>query len=354
MALRLAVPLWLIWLLLAPATLFVALRFPFGKGRNLVHASVLVATCVIFVMISQVLTRQMMNRQKGIMIPSGPPPWVRLALEENTPDDSKTIPPTTSSRRRMGLPLNISAARSTFDVLIFWTLVSACQAYTWIRQARDQEQQALKAEASATQAQLQALQSQLNPHFLFNSLNAITSLVHSNPTAADEMLTDLSRLLRATLESKAHTTIPLREELQLLECYLEIENTRFGDRLKVVREFEQDVMEIHVPTFILQPLVENAVHHGIERCSSNGTILLSASQQKNHLEIVIKDSGPGFDPNGTRLKKSGIGISNTKQRLRHLYGDQAKLDLENIEPRGCKVTLILPMDIQSKQLTSVA
>lgn len=353
-ALRLAVPLWLIWLILAPATIFIALRFPFGNGRNTFHAGILIAVCIVFVMASQALTRNFMSRRGGIMIPTGPPPWIRMATVEEALNNSTVGDQTQSSKSRVGLPLNISAARSTFDVLIFWTLVSACQAYAWIGRAREQEKQALKAEANATQAQLQALQSQLNPHFLFNSLNAITALVHTNPSVADEMLTDLSRLLRATLDSESRQTITLSEELQLLDCYLEIESTRFGNRLNIVRKFDPSTMEVRVPTFILQPLVENAIRHGIEQCTSDGTIQIITALHNDRLILTIKDSGPGFDINKNHQQLGGIGISNTRQRLIHLYGDCAKLSITNGKTDGCQVMLDLPLKIpQNKPLSQL-
>lgn len=344
-ALRMSAPLWMIWLALAPLTVGLALKFPYGKGHNVRHALVHLISCFVMVFASQTITRKFMANRQGFIRPGGPSPWVRLQMESN---QSQGAPDATMSgfraNRPFGLPVNLTAARSTFDVLIFWTLISSCQAYTWIRRAREKEHHAIAAEASARKAQLMALQSQLNPHFLFNSLNAITTLVHTDAGAADEMLTDLSGLLRTSLESKANPTISLREELQLLEHYLDIEKKRFGDRLTWHMEIDDKAHDVHVPTFILQPLIENAIRHGIERTSLSGLITLTIIRATNKLRITIRDNGPGFQPKPHQSDRTGIGLDNTRQRLDRLYGASATLKLSNPPEGGCLVALELPMD----------
>ena len=344
-ALRLSGPLWIIWLLLAPVTIGLALRFPYGQGRNFRNAVIHIAGCLAILFTSQSITRKFLGNQQGFIRPGGPPPWVQMRLQSrNTAPTRDQENAGNHGTRPFGMPLNLSAARSTFDLLIFWTLISSCQAYTWIRRAQERERQAIAAEASAKQAQLMALQSQLNPHFLFNSLNAVTTLVHTDPNAADEMLTDLSGLLRASLDSKSTSTIPLSRELQLLGNYLEIEKKRFGDRLTVQLEVDTKAHETPVPTFILQPLVENAIRHGIERTSSKGTITLTILQHPDKLHISIRDTGPGLDNKPSQSGRTGIGLTNTRQRLDRLYGKNATLTLTNPQEGGCQVIIDLPLE----------
>jgi hypothetical protein len=344
-ALRLSGPLWIIWLLLAPVTIGLALRFPYGQRRNIRHAVIHIAGCLAILFTSQTITRKFMGHQQGFIRPGGPPPWVQMRMQSgNTTPIPNRENTGNHGTRPFGLPLNLSAARSTFDMLIYWTLISSGQAYTWIRRAQERERQAIAAEASAKQAQLMALQSQLNPHFLFNSLNAVTTLVHTDPNAADEMLTDLSGLLRASLDSKSTPTIPLSRELQLLDCYLEIEKKRFGDRLAVQLKVDNKSHETPVPTFILQPLVENAIRHGIERTSSKGSITLTILQHPDQLHISIRDTGPGLDNKPSQSGRTGIGLTNTRQRLDRLYGERATLTLFNPQEGGCMVTIELPVE----------
>lgn len=345
-ALRLSGPLWVIWLLLAPATIGLALKFPYGQGHNVRHAFIHMSACLAILFTSQVITRQFLGNRQGFIRPGGPPPWVQLRMQsDNIPEVADQGITREPGNRTFGLPLNLSAARSTFDMLIFWTLISSSQAYSWIRRAQERNRRAIAAEASAREAQLMALQSQLNPHFLFNSLNAVTTLVHSDPNAADEMLTDLSGLLRASLDSKSTPTIPLHRELHLLNSYLDIEKKRFGDRLKVHMEVDANTQETPVPTFILQPLVENAIRHGIEQTSSEGTITLTILQHANQLKIAIRDTGPGFATKPSNTNRTGIGLENTRQRLDRLYGTNATLNLSNPSEGGCLVVINLPMEL---------
>ena len=344
-ALRLSGPLWIIWLVLAPVTIWLALRYPYGQGHNIRHAAIHLAGCLAILFTSQSLTRKFLENQQGFIRPGGPPPWVQMRLKSaNIPDTSNQENQNSGETRPFGLPLNLSAARSTFDMLIFWTLVSSCQAYTWIRRAQERDRHVIAAEASAKQAQLMALQSQLNPHFLFNSLNAITTLVHTDPNAADEMLTDLSGLLRASLDSKSTPTIPLRRELQLLDNFLDIEKKRFGDRLNVQMEIDPKLQDSPVPTFILQPLIENAIRHGIERTSSEGTITLTVLEHEGKMQISIRDTGPGLDSKVSSASRTGIGLANTRQRLDRLYGEHATLSLSNPKEGGCRVLIELPLE----------
>jgi LytS/YehU family sensor histidine kinase len=212
----------------------------------------------------------------------------------------------------------------------------------WFRRAKQRERRALEAEARFAQARLAALQMQLNPHFLFNALNAITTLVHTDPSAADNMLGDLSGLLRAALDSADEQEIPLRRELAFLGHYLAIEQARFGDRLRVIQGIEPAALDALVPTFLLQPLVENAIRHGIEPQRAPGVVRIDARKEGDRLRLRIHDSGPGLRKASPRPGSSGIGLSNTRQRLDQLHPDDHLLCVQDAAEGGCEALLNLP------------
>src|SRR5215475_8991628 len=177
------------------------------------------------------------------------------------------------------------------NLLIYWVIVAVSQAFDYYRKYRERELRAADLEKGLVQAKLQALQMQLNPHFLFNTLHSISSLMHKDIEAADRMITRLSDLLRAALEGAGDQEVPLRQELKLLQLYLAIEQIRFGARLTVKMNVGPDTLEAQVPNLILQPLVENAIRHGIERRSRPGCIELKAERQVGTLALTVSDDG---------------------------------------------------------------
>ncbi len=238
-----------------------------------------------------------------------------------------------------GLVLNAIVNRAQFNVPIYWVIVSIVHALTYYRRSQAKEKQALELEARLSEAKLQALRMQLHPHFLFNTLNAISTLVHKDPAAADEMLGNLSELLRATLDT-SEQEIPLREDLALLERYLEIQQARFGDRLRIEKEIDATALDGRVPTLILQPLVENAIRHGIEPQPVPGHIAIRAHRKEEKLVLSVRDNGVGMKKPGTASE--GIGLANTKARLQTLYGPRARLILNTASDGGCLVEMELP------------
>jgi two-component system, LytTR family, sensor kinase len=227
------------------------------------------------------------------------------------------------------------------SVVTYWLLVGATQACLYYRRYREGELRSAQLGAQLAQAQLQALKMQLHPHFLFNTLNAISTLVHRDPEAADRMIARLSELLRLTLENAGVQEVPLAQELEFLERYLEIERTRFADRLVVRMDIAPEALDARTPYLILQPLVENAIRHGIAARSSAGCIVVSARRDNGKLVLEVGDDGPGIT-SAASISNKGVGISSTRARLEKLYGSAQRFELRNGEKGGLVVTLAFP------------
>ena len=226
-----------------------------------------------------------------------------------------------------------------YNLLIYWVIITVGYAFDFYRKFNERELRAVELERRLTEARLQALQMQLNPHFLFNTLHAISALMHQDVEAADKMLVRLSDLLRHALESTDTQEVPLREEINFLQRYAEIEQTRFGDRLKITMNIPAEVAEALVPNLVLQPLLENAIQHGIEPHARAGRVELTATRQNDSLLLEVRDNGGGL-PHGKIAE--GIGLSNTRARLKQLYGERQSFDLANAEAGGACVRITLP------------
>src|SRR5579859_5957928 len=222
-----------------------------------------------------------------------------------------------------------------FNLLVYWVIVVVTYAFEYYRRYREREMRALELEKRLAQAKLHALQMQLNPHFLFNTLHSISSLMHKDIEAADRMIVRLSHLLRAALDSADTQEVPLRKELELLQLYLGIEQIRFGDRLSVQMDVAPDALEAQVPNFILQPLVENAIRHGIEPRARPGRIELHACRKADALALAVCDNGKGIPE--TKPNREGVGLSNTRARLRELYGEAHRFELRSGPEGGLRV-----------------
>lgn len=240
--------------------------------------------------------------------------------------------------------------RFVTDYFTYFILAALCFAYEHFVRSREQEAQAQALRAELAQAQLQALRMQVNPHFLFNTLNAIAVLVRGGDTSkAARTLRLLSDLLRATFKGADVQMVPLREEIDLLERYLEIEQTRFGDRLRVEINVDPSVSETPVPYLFLQPLVENAVRHGIAPHAEAGVVRVTAEPagpEDDQVVLTVADSGPGFDTLDPEALSDddGVGLANTRRRLETLYGDQHAFELGTAAEGGARVTIRLPRD----------
>ena len=228
-----------------------------------------------------------------------------------------------------------------WSVFMYFTALGCMYAFMYYSEVRKQEAQSARLSAQLAEARLGALRMQLNPHFLFNSLNAIGVLVRdNNTTSASQMIEQLGDLLLSELRADARHEVPLAEEIQFLEQYLAIEQVRFSDRLKVRWSVDDQVRALHVPGFILQPLVENALRHGIAKRSDAGTIEISAQRDGDTLVLRVRDAGPGLASSGEDA--TGVGLANIRERLRTLYGDAASLSLTYSATEGTVATIRLP------------
>jgi LytS/YehU family sensor histidine kinase len=196
---------------------------------------------------------------------------------------------------------------------------------------------------------------QINPHFLFNTLNSIAALVYVNPRAADEMLGDLSELLRRSLDSMEEQEIPLAQELEFIGAYLNIEQKRFGERLRLEQSVPDELMKALVPALILQPLVENAIRHGIEPRRGPGLISIEAKQEDKRLHLIVRDDGRGLPSSDlNNSARRGIGLANIQARLQGLYGQDQSFSFGRVEPQGCRVDIHLPFHLEPVHVPTVS
>jgi two-component system LytT family sensor kinase len=232
------------------------------------------------------------------------------------------------------------AANLHLEVITYWGIVGIQHAARILRERRDRDVREARTAAQLAEARLAALSMQLQPHFLFNTLNAVSALVHEDPEAADRMLARLGELLRLTLETSGRTEVPLREELALLSRYFAIEEVRFADRLTVRVDASPETLDALVPNLLLQPLAENAIRHGIARNEGPGEVVVTARAGRGTLGITVFNDGP---PLSGAARADGIGLTNTRARLAHLYGDAARLELADAPGSGVRAELTLPL-----------
>ncbi len=227
-----------------------------------------------------------------------------------------------------------------WSVFLYFTMLGCIYAFTYYREAREREAQQSRLAAQLAEAKLGALRMQLNPHFLFNSLNAITVLVRDQNTRdASRMLELLSGVLRQVLQSEKRQEVTLDEELMFIEKYLAIEQVRFSDRLQVLWSIDPNIRDVLVPEFILQPLVENAVRHGVAKRSEAGLIEITGRESNGKLVLSVRDNGPGY----VGASDVGVGLANTRARLETLFGEAGQLEVFNAEAGGTIATLRFPL-----------
>jgi LytS/YehU family sensor histidine kinase len=228
------------------------------------------------------------------------------------------------------------------EFIAFAAVVGIVHAIEFYRQAREREAQAARLAVQLSEARVQALAAQLQPHFLFNTIQGVSTLMYRDVRAADAMLSRLSDLLRRTFQQGDRHEVTLAEELETLGHYIEIARTRFQDRLTIDVSVSAELHEALVPAFILQPIVENALEHGIARRAGAGHVTITATGDAGHLRLTVTDDGAGM--RGTdRFPVEGIGLGNTRERLRELYGEDQSLELEAHQPNGLRVTAVVPL-----------
>jgi signal transduction histidine kinase len=305
---------WQIWGVLTPFVLWVSRRFPLDRGVRLpsvfVHLGA-AAACALVDLVAYSGVRSLVLQAVG--------------RQESFPDLMR---------------LHLLQGGAAFDLLLYAAIAAGGHAFEYYRRYRDREVETSQLEARLIEAQLQVLKMQLHPHFLFNTLNSISSLMHRDVEAADRMIALLSDLLRMSLQSSAQQVVPLEQELAFLERYLEIETTRFPDRLRVGYAIEPAAREALVPNLLLQPLVENAIRHGIALRSAPGRVEVRAGVAGGRLRLEVQDDGPGMP--GSKPAREGIGLSNTRVRLAQLYGEDHTLEVRNAPRGGLLVRIVIP------------
>ncbi len=239
----------------------------------------------------------------------------------------------------------------SFDAfVIYWLILGIYYSYDYYRQYQQQKIMKSELEAQLALAQLQALKMQLHPHFLFNTLHAISTLMEEDIKSARRMLTRLSDLLRQTLDNIGVQEVTLAQELDFLKSYLEIEKIRFQERLNVTFNIKSDTLNAMAPNLILQPLVENAIKHGISPLAKGGQIEISAWKDDTALNLQITDSGHGSSQMNSNKNNNGVGLTNTRKRLQQLYGDNFTFNVWNGENGGFKVFLAFPFKTSSNDI----
>ncbi len=245
------------------------------------------------------------------------------------------------SFERMG---RFVVANFSEGVGIYLLIALTSYAFSYYRQFRESQVQTLKLEAQLSQAQLHALKMQLHPHFLFNTLHSISALLNNDTESARRMITRLGDFLRLTLDNSGSQEVTLQKEIEFLSCYLEIERIRFQDRLVTRVDVPLQTLDAKVPNLILQPIVENAIRHGIAPRSTPGLIEIGVEQQNGTLRIQVRDNGPGLPEHraAENLFQRGLGLANTETRLERLYGADHLFDFRNNPAGGLVVTLEIP------------
>jgi two-component system LytT family sensor kinase len=307
---------WYAWALLVPGILWLARRHRFDRATWRRAAAVHACGVMVFVLVHAVITvtaRDWLAGLFGFRLDSW---WAEF-------------------RRLFFLYFD-------WEMMTYWAVVGLSHALDYHGQAQERALTAAHLETRLAEAQLQALQRQLHPHFLFNTLHTISALMHRDTEEADAMLARLSDLLRLTLDRIGVQQVTLKEELEFLEKYLEIERTRFGDRLVVDMQIEPETLDVSVPNLVLQPLVENAIRHGIATRVGGGRLQIVARRTGNRLWMMVRDNGPGLSKAKLDAFNAGVGVSNTRSRLQHLYPHAHRFEFHEPSDGGLAVTIEIP------------
>lgn len=308
-----------IWALLTPVAIALARRFPIARPR-LAQTAIVHGVAGIVLAASNLALFAIIAPQVGAV--NAGPDWYA-----------------TFSR--------LLGTTFLLNVPVYWLVIGAIHAAHLARAAREREGRALRLEAQLSEARLLALRAQLQPHFLFNALNTVSVLMREDVDTADRILVLLSGLLRRALEASSVSEVALREELAFVEAYLAIEQARFDERFSYRIDIDPQLPDARVPSLILQPLVENAVRHGLSASTSPGRVEIAATCGDGMLHLTVRDNGVGISSDAI----DGVGLSNTRSRLRLLYGDAHAFELKAAQGGGVLVSLAIPLlaPLQSEQ-----
>ncbi len=302
---------WYLWAIIAPLVIWLGTRLSFAR-----HNRALVVGAHIVLGVAVAFTKLTIRYWIGRFVP-----WLPTAGWPGIFDQ---------------LPTN---------VLVYWSILGVGYALEYYSRYRERELRTAHLESRLARAQLDVLRMQINPHFLFNTLHTISVLVREQENdTADRMIARLSELLRLSIDLEATHEVPLARELDILDCYLDIQKMRFQERLRVERDVDPTARDGLVPTLILQPLVENAIRHGLAGRDAGGRIDIVARRVDGQLEVTIHDDGPGL-PAGFEVGARGVGLSNTRARLDRLYGTRYRFDLRNDPAGGLTVVVAVPWHV---------
>ncbi|GFE82111.1 ATPase [Steroidobacter agaridevorans] len=310
---------WLSWGIVSPLVFWLCRRLYRGERTWTRYAAGLLLGAIVISLLQPALTQLFIFLSDGVR-------WL-LSVADAPP---RSFLPT----------LHVAAVKvAGYNLPIYAGLILAWHAMTYYTQLRDRQVKAMELESLLHQAQLQTLRSQLNPHFLFNTLHSIAELVHRNPTLAEQLILRLGELLRQVLRSSTEQEVALAEELDFVKGYVEIEQMRLGERLQVTWEIAPEALAVKVPSLILQPLIENAILHGVAATTRAGVLAIRAACDHGYLHLQVRDTGPGLPQAGKA--QVGIGLSNTQTRLRRLYGSGQRFELLN--DNGLVVNIQIPL-----------
>jgi two-component system, LytTR family, sensor kinase len=309
---------WYVWAAYTPLVIGLAKRFPLTGPRFVPHVAIHTIASLVMAPLASVTEYYLSH---GL---------VRSVFRLTDPAVLRLLPPFAASVLSM----------SFTGMLTYWVIVGLYQSIHFYQAAMERQTIAAQLEMQLSHAELENLKSQLHPHFLFNSLHTIGILMREDVDDANKLLVCLGDLLRMALERRENE-ITLQSELEFVGKYLEIEQTRFHDRLKVHLDVPPDLLAVYVPSLALQPLVENAIKHGISVDSAAGRLEIAAKHHNGRVWLCVRDDGPGLAP-GSRLR-FGVGLTNVQSRLKQLYGDESSLELTGGNGRGCEAIITIPL-----------
>jgi len=329
--LRWATELWYSRAALAPLALWFAYRYPFSMKRWMLSLTRYVLASIGIALLGSVVQSQVVRSMEV----------QRQSFRVLNYFDGRApiLTPLTPLEKRVveGWP------HFVYNMFTCWMMMGLIQGIYFYRDAEKRKLHASRLQTQLARVRLEALRMQLNPHFLFNTLHAISTLIHEEPDTAEEMLLRLAELLRLLLREEQEVEVSLGKELSLLECQLGIEAVRFRDRLTTSIRVDPSLLDYAVPQLILQPLVENAIRHGIGSRVGSDSIEVFASRSAGHLLLQVSNSSSRLDASEEEYFQRGIGLRNTRMRLNEMYHDDQSISLRNLSPSGVCVSISIPL-----------